>query len=332
MDSDKQKLLQFLTAYWVSQAIMVAAKLGIADLVKDGPRSVEELATATGAHAPSLHRLLRGLASVGIFEADGAGRFGLTGMARCLLDGPMSQRAVALMLADEHYTAWGELLYSVQTGQPAFDKVFGKPVFDYMAEHPEQARIFDAAMTGFHGEETQRIIDAYDFSQFGTVVDIGGGNGSVLVPLLQRNKNVRGILFDLANVIERAKPQLAAAGIADRCDAVAGDFFKQVVPGGDAYFMRHIIHDWTDEQCTVILRNIRKVIPPHGKLLVCEMVIPPGNEPNIGKLLDLNMLVIPGGRERTAEEYDALFAGAGFKLERIVPTSSTVSVVEGRPG
>jgi ubiquinone/menaquinone biosynthesis C-methylase UbiE len=331
MESDKQKLLQFLTGYWVSQAVMAAAKLGIADLVKDQPQTVDELAKATGTHAQSLHRLLRGLASVGIFAADDQGRFGLTEMARCLIEGPMSQRAVALMLSGEHYASWGELLYSVQTGKPAFDKIYGKPIFDWLTEHPDEAKIFDAAMTGFHGEETQRIIDAYDFSQFGTVVDIGGGNGSVLTPLLQRNKNVHGILFDLANVIERARPQLASAGIADRCDAVAGDFFKAIVPGGDAYFMRHIIHDWTDEQCTTILRNIRKVIPPHGKLLVCEMVIPPGNEPHVGKLLDLNMLVIPGGRERTAEEYDTLFAGAGFKLERIVPTKSTVSVVEGRP-
>jgi hypothetical protein len=331
METAKQQLLKYLCGYWISQAIMVAAKLGIADLVKDGAKSADELAAATNTHSQSLHRLLRGLASVGIFEADQAGRFGLTDMSRCLLDEPMSQRAVALMLADEHYAAWEQLLYSVQTGKPAFDKIFGKPVFDWLGEHPEQATIFDAAMTGFHGEETQRIIDAYDFGQFNTVVDIGGGNGSVLIPLLQRFSNVRGILFDLPNVIERARPNLTSAGVADRCEPVAGDFFKSIVAGGDAYMMRHIIHDWTDEQCTSILQNVRQVIPLHGRLLVIEMVIPPGNEPHFGKLLDLNMLVIPGGRERTEEEYDKLFAGAGFKLERIVPTKAAVSVVEGRP-
>jgi ubiquinone/menaquinone biosynthesis C-methylase UbiE len=331
MESTKQKLLQMITGYWVSQAIFVAAKLGIADLVKDEPKTADELAKATGTHAPSLYRLLRGLASVEIFAIDDVDRFGLTDMARCLVDGPMSQRSVALMLGDEHYGAWSELLYSVQTGKPGFDKLYGKPVFDWYGEHPEQAKIFDAAMTGFHGEETQKTIDAYDFSQFKTVVDIGGGNGSVMIPVLQRNPNVRGILFDLASVIERSKPALERAGVADRCQAVAGDFFKSVVAGGDAYMMRHIIHDWTDEQCTTILKNIRQVIPPSGQLLVVEIVIPPGNEPNFGKFLDLNMLVIPGGRERTEEEYATLFAGAGFKLERIVPTKSAVSIIIGKP-
>jgi hypothetical protein len=191
------------------------------------------------------------------------------------LDEPLSQRAVAIMMGDEHYGAWRGLLYSVQTGKPAFDHLYGKPIFDWYAEHPEEARIFDAAMTGFHGEETQKIIDAYDFSQFQTVVDIGGGNGSVLLPLLQRNSSVRGILFDLPGVIERARPGLAKAGLAGRCQAVAGNFFESVVAGGDCYLMRHIIHDWTDEQSLTILRNIRKVIPANGKLLVIEMVIRP---------------------------------------------------------
>ena len=331
MDSAKQKLLRLLTAYWISQAIHVAAKLGIADLIKDQPKTAAELAEATGTHPPSLHRLLRGLASVEIFATDESGRFGLTDMARCLLDEPLSQRAVAIMLGDEHYASWGDLLYSVQTGKPAFDHRYGKPVFDWLSEHPEQAKIFDAAMTGFHGEETQKIIDAYDFAPFRTVVDVGGGNGSVLIPMLNRYPNVRGVLFDLPGVVERARSNLARAGLAHRCEAVAGDFFKEVVAGGDAYLMRHIIHDWTDEQSTTILQNIRKVIPPSGKLLVVEMVIPSGNEPHFGKLLDLNMLVIPGGRERTEAEYRKLYAQAGFSLERIVPTESQVSIVEGRP-
>jgi ubiquinone/menaquinone biosynthesis C-methylase UbiE len=331
MDSPKQQLLQMLTSYWISQTIHVAAKLGIADLVKDKPKTAAELAQATKTHAPSLHRLLRGLASVGIFAADDAGRFGLTEMARCLLDEPLSQRAVAIMMGDEHYASWGHLFHSVQTGKPAFDHLFGKPIFDWYSEHPEQAKIFDAAMTGFHGEETQKIIDAYDFAPFKTVVDIGGGNGSVLTPLLLRYPSARGILFDLAGVIERAKPNLAKAGLGQRCQAVAGNFFESVVAGGDAYLMRHIIHDWTDEQSLTILRNIRKVIAAHGKLLVIEMVIPPGNEPHFGKLLDLNMLVIPGGQERTEAEYRRLYADAGFQLERVVPTKAEVSIVEGRP-
>jgi ubiquinone/menaquinone biosynthesis C-methylase UbiE len=331
MDSPKQKLLQMLTSYWIAQAIHVAAKLGIADLVKNGPVACDELAKATKTHARSLYRVLRALASVGIFAEDERGRFGLTDMARCLLDEHGSQRAVAIMMGEEHYASWAHLLYSVQTGKPAFDHVFGKPIFDYLSEHSEQAKIFDAAMTGFHGEETPTMIDAYDFGQFKTVVDVGGGNGTVLAAILRKHPGVHGILFDLEGVIGRAKENLAKAGVANRCQTVAGSFFKSVAPGGDAYVMRHIIHDWTDEQCRTILGNIRNVIPNAGKLLVIEMVIPPGNDANLGKLLDLNMLVMPGGQERTEAEYRKLFESSGFKLERIVPTKTQVSVVEGKP-
>jgi ubiquinone/menaquinone biosynthesis C-methylase UbiE len=331
MDSPKAKLLRMLTGYWLSQAIHVAARLGIADLVKDEPKTAAELARLTGTHPLALHRLLRALASVGIFAADEDGRFGLTDMARCLLDEPMSQRAVALMLGDEHYASWGQLLYSVKTGKPAFDHLYGKPVFDWLSEHPEQAKIFDAAMTGFHGEETQKIIDAYDFGGFKTVVDVGGGNGSVLTAVLSRYPGVRGILYDLPGVIDRARGSLAKAGLAERCQAVAGSFFEKIVPGGDCYLMRHIIHDWTDEQSFTILKNVRKVIPSEGRLLIIEMVIPPGNEEHFGKLLDLNMLVIPGGQERTEARYRALLKQAGFALELIVPTKAEVSIVEGRP-
>jgi len=331
MDSPKQKLLQMLVAYWTSQAIHVVAKLGVADLVKDGPKSADDLAKATKTHARSLYRVLRALASVGIFAEDDRGRFGLTDVARCLLDEHGSQRAVAMMMGEEHYASWAHLLYSVQTGKPAFDHVYGKPIFDYLSEHSEQAKIFDAAMTGFHGEETQTMIDAYDFSPFKTVVDVGGGNGTVISAILRKHPGVNGILFDLEGVIGRAKENLAKAGLTNRCQTITGSFFKSVCPGGNAYVMRHIIHDWTDEQCRTILGNIRKVIPSTGKLLVIEMVIPPGNDANLGKLLDLNMLVMPGGQERTEAEYRKLYESAGFKLERIVPTKTQVSVIEGKP-
>ena len=331
MDSPKAQLLRMLTGYWLSQSIHVAAKLGIADLVKNEPKTAAELARLTETHPLALHRLLRALASVGIFAADEDGRFGLTDMARCLLDEPMSQRAVALMLGDEHYASWGQLLYSIKTGKPAFDHLYGKPIFDWLGEHPEQAKIFDAAMTGFHGEETQKIIDAYDFGTFKTVVDIGGGNGSVLTAILRRYPSVRGILFDLPGVIDRAKANLAKAGLAQRCQTAAGSFFEKIVPGGDCYMMRHIIHDWNDEQSFTILKNVRKVIPPEGRLLIIEMIIPPGNEQHLSKLLDLNMLVIPGGQERTEAKYRALLKQAGFALELVVPTKAEVSIIEGRP-
>jgi O-methyltransferase domain/Dimerisation domain len=335
MDEQKppphRQVLQILTAYWAAQAVHVAAKLRLADHVKDGPRTSAELARETNTQPQALYRLLRALASVGCFAEDAQGRFGLTPMAECLLDRPGSQYNVALMMGDEHYRAWGDLLYSVQTGKPAFDKIYGKPVFDYLSEHAEQARIFDGAMTGFHGPETQAMIDAYDFSGIGTLVDVGGGNGTVLTAVLKRNPALKGVLYDLPGVIERATKNIADVGLADRCRAVPGSFFEGVPPGGDAYMMRHIIHDWTDEQSLTILRHCRKAMPANGRLLVIEMVIEPGNAPDVAKFLDLNMLVLPGGRERTAAEYRDLYAKAGFRLERIVPTPAPVSVIEGRP-
>lgn len=332
-DTPQDVMMRMLSGYWVAQSLHVAAQLGLADLVKNGPRAVADLATATGTHTRSLHRLLRTLASVGVFAEDAQGRFGLTPLAECLRsDRPGSQYSVALMMGEEHYRAWGDLLYSVQTGRPAFDRLYGQPIFPYLASNPRAARIFDDAMTGVHGAETADMLDAYDFSGLGTLVDVGGGNGSVLIATLQRNPNLRGILFDRADVVERAKANLDAAGLGGRCAAASGNFFEAVPPGGDAYFMRHIIHDWDDEQSLTILRNCRKAVPASGKLLLVEAVIPPGNEPFFGKLMDLNMLVIPGGLERTEAEYRELFSAAGFRLARIVPTRSWVSVIEAVPG
>jgi hypothetical protein len=324
-------LLEMLTGYWKAQSISVAARLRIADLVQDGPKTADELAKATGTHAPSLYRLLRALASVGIVVEDASQRFGTTPLAACLLDKPGSQRAVALMIGDEHYRAWGDLLYSVETGKTAFEHIYRQPVFEYLAERPEQAKIFDAAMVGVHGAETQAMLDAYDFSPFRKLVDVGGGNGSVLCAILGKYSSLQGILYDRPDVIERARADLRAAGLEQRCAAVGGSFFESVPAGGDAYFMRHIIHDWYDEQCLTILRYIRKVIPEEGRLLLVESVIPPGNAPSFAKFLDLNMLVIPGGMERTETQYRQLFAAAGFRLTRIVPTRLEPSIIEGEP-
>jgi hypothetical protein len=320
------------TGFWISQCLHAAAALGIADLLRDGPQTPQNLARTTSTHTHSLHRLLRGLASVGVFVEDEQGRFGLTELAQLLRsDVPGSMRSAALMIGDEHYRAWGDLLHSLRTGKPAFDHVYGQPVFDYLSAHPEQARIFDEAMVGVHGAETAAMLDAYDFSGFGTVIDVGGGNGSVITAVLQRHTKVRGILSDLPHVVERAAANLQVAGVKDRCQTVGGSFFESVPPGGDAYLMRHIIHDWNDEQSLTILRNCRQVMGAGSKLLVVEGVVPVGNEPSFTKLLDLNMLVIPGGMERTEREYRELYATAGFRLERIVPTRMEVSVIEGVP-
>jgi ubiquinone/menaquinone biosynthesis C-methylase UbiE len=325
-------MTRLLTGYWISQAVHVAAQLGVADLLKDGPRTISDLARATGTHARSLYRLLRALASEGIFAEDTQGRFVLTPLGECLRsDVPNSQRSLAIMNGEEHYRCWGELLYSVQTGQTAFEKLFGQPIFHYLAAHPRQARIFDEGMVGVHGAETKAMLDAYDFSKFGTLVDIGGGNGSLLLATLQRHPSLRGVVYDRPDVIERAQANLKAAGLENRCSLTGGDFFESVPPGRDAYLMRHIIHDWNDDQCRTILRNCRKVVPPSGKLLLIESVIPPGNDPCFAKFLDLTMLVIPGGMERTEGEYRELLASAGFRLERIVPTASVIHVIESAP-
>jgi hypothetical protein len=323
-------LLKMLTGFWTSQAIHVAAKLGIADLVKDGPRTADDLARATQTHGRSLYRLLRALASIGVFAEDGAGRFGLTPMAACLVgDAPGSLRAAATAMGEEHYRSWGDLLYSVRTGNTAFDHVFGQPIFSYLAAHPRAAGLFDETMTGVHGAETAAMLEVYDFTPIGTLVDVGGGNGTTLAGILAKDPLLHGILFDRPDVIDRARETLKAAAMEHRCLTVGGDFFQSVPVGGDAYLLRHILHDWTDDQCLTILRNIRKAMLPRAKLLVVESVIPPGNEPFFGKFLDVNMLVIPGGMERTEAEYRQLFANGGFKLTRIIPTRMEVSVIEG---
>lgn len=328
--SPQEKIARMVTASWVAQAIYVAAKLGIADMLEDGPRTAEELAEASETHARSLYRLLRALASLGIFSEGEGRQFSLTPMAECLRTvGPGSQRALALMAGEEQYHAWGDLLWSVKTGQTAFDKVYGRPIFDYLAERPEQARIFDAAMTSIHGRETAAFLDAYDLAGVEVVADIGGGNGSTLAGILTRHPALKGILYDLPGVADHASKELDAAGLSGRCEAVGGSFFESVPGGADVYLLRHIIHDWDDEKAKTILKHVHDAMDTGARLLVVETVIPPGNEPSFAKVLDLTMLLIPGGQERTEEEYRALFAAAGFRLTKIVPTAADVSVIEG---
>ena len=325
-------LREMLTGYWTAQAIHAAAVLGVADLLKDGPRTSADLAAVTGTHERSLYRLLRALVSVGVFAEEAPGHFGLSPLAECLrTDAVNSVRAMAIMTGSEHYHSWGDLLYSIRTGQTAFEHLYGQPIFPYLATHPEAAQVFDDAMTAIHGAETAAMLDAYDFGPFQTLVDVGGGNGSLLTAALQRYPALRGILFDRADVVDRARPLLKAAGLEERCPAVAGSFFSSVPAGGDAYLMRHIIHDWNDVLALSILRNCRQVMPVGGRLLLIESVIPPGPGASWSKFLDLNMLVIPGGMERTEAEYRDLLALAGFRLERIVPTRTEICLIEGLP-
>jgi hypothetical protein len=298
--------------------------------MKNGLQTVDEMAKASGTHPRSLFRLLRALASIGVFAQHDERRFVLTPLAdRLRGDVPGSQRAMAITAGEEHYQAWGELLYSVRSGQPAFDKLYGKPIFEYLSQHPEQATLFDETMVGVHGRESGAMLEAYDFSGIRVLADVGGGNGSLLTAVLKNHPTLKGLLFDLPGVAERAKVNIAAAGLAERCQVVGGNFFEAIPAGADAYLLRHIIHDWNDERSAQILRNVHRALPATGKLLLVESVIPTGNEPSFGKLLDLTMLVIPGGQERTQEEYTTLYANAGFRLKRIVPTKAEVCVIEG---
>lgn len=328
----QDRLVGLMSGFWHTQAIYVAAKLGMADRLSGGPRPVAELAADTGTDPRALYRLLRALASLGLFAEDEQHRFGLTPLADGLReDAEGSVRSLAIMRGEWQYAAWGELLYSVRTGRPAFEKLYGRPLFEYLAEHPEQGRTFDAAMTGVHGRETAAILEAYEFTGVGTLADVGGGNGSLLTAVLRRYPAMQGLLFDLPAVAERARGRLAAAGLADRCRVVGGDFFESVPAGADAYLLRHVIHDWDDQRSRAILRNCHRALGGRGKVLVAEGLVPPGNEPSLSKYFDLAMLVIPGGLERTEAEYRQLFADAGFRLSRVVPTSTWVSVLEGEP-
>jgi SAM-dependent methyltransferase len=321
-----------LNGHAIAQALSVAARLQIADLVADSPLGAEELASQTGTHAPSLYRMLRTLASFGVFREDQQGRFSLTPLAGCLRkDADDSQWAFAMLAGQEFFRAWGELMYSVQTGESGFKKAFGKPIFDYLGEHPDKARLFDAAMTSVHGRESAAMLEAYDLTGVGTFVDIGGGNGKTLVAVLKRYPGMSGVLFDLPHVVEAAQGTIRSAGLESRLRTVGGSFFESVPSGGDVYLLRHIIHDWYDEQSTQILRNCRKALRDDARLLVVESVILPGNEPAVGKMLDLAMMVLPGGMERTEKQYRELFARAGFRLDKIVPTAAEVSVIEARP-
>ncbi|VTR98520.1 acetylserotonin O-methyltransferase [Tuwongella immobilis] len=322
-------MTQLIFGKWVAMAISVAAKLHLADHLANGPLSVAELATRTETHAPSLFRLLRALASVGIFAEDAAGNFAQTPLSQVLRSNvPGSMRAVADYCgADWSWRPWGQLLETVKTGQTAFDAVFGEQVFEYLSKHPHESEVFNEGMTSFSMQESPAVVAAVDFSAFGTIVDVGGGHGHLLGTILMKTPTARGIVYDLPHVVAGAPAHLAAVGLADRCRAEGGNFFE-TVPAGDAYVMKHIIHDWPDDKSITILRNCRRAANPGAKLFLVEMVIPPGNAPSPGKLLDLEMLVIASGKERTEAEYAALFAAAGWRLTRIVPTQSPTSVIE----
>ena len=328
------QLIQMGAGAWVSAAVTAAAKLGLADHLANGPRSAAELAEATGALPSVLHRFMRTLAGLGILAEGEGQRFALTPLGEALKTGaPGSARSTLLAFGGPAFTrGWEALAYSLETGKPGFEKVHGLPFFDFLAQNQEAASLFSEAMVGFHGTEPPTVAEAYDFSGVRTVVDVGGATGNMLAALLSRHAGLRGILFDLPHVVGDATALLKARGVDDRVTIETGSFFERVPKGGDAYVLSHIIHDWSEEQCLTILKNCREAMGPNGKLLIVETVLPEGNTPHQGKLQDLVMLVFPGGQERTEAEYKVLLEKAGFRLNRVVPTTSVVSIVEAVPG
>ena len=327
------QLIQMGMGYWVSRVVYAAAKLGLADLLAAGPRSAAELAGVTGTHALSLHRLMRTLAGLGILTERDAQHFALTPLGEALRAGaPGSARATLISLAGQWgWRGWEEIMYSLETGKTGFEKAYGMSVFEYLAHHPEEASHFSEAMVGFHGAEPPAVAAAYDFSGIGTLVDVGGATGNMLAAILTRHAGPRGLLFDLPHVVREAPTLFQARGVADRVAIEAGDFFKTVPAGGDAYLLSHVIHDWNEDQCLTILGHCRKAMQPDGRLLIVEMVLPAGDTPHPGKMLDMTMLVIPGGQERTEAEYAALLGKAAFRLTGVIPTESAVSIVEAVP-
>ncbi len=325
-------ILGHITGYWVSQLVFVAAKLGLADALARGPLKPAVLAKRVGANAAALHRILRALASVGVFAETADGGFRLTPAASALRrDVPGSLHSFAVMMVDRYnWDAWRELLHGVQTGALPFDHVHGLPIFEFLRQHPEEDRVFSESMASISGPENDAIARAYDFGRFQTLVDVGGAHGHLLATILRRHRRLRGILYDQPQVVAGAARSgfINERALGSRCVVQGGDFFIDVPLGADAYIMKYIIHDWSDDQATRVLSNCRHALAPGGRVLVVEHVIGRGNAPDWGKLLDINMLTLTGGQERTREEFRALFVRAGLRLRRVHPTQSALSILE----
>jgi O-methyltransferase domain/Dimerisation domain len=323
------------TGYILSRALQVAVHLRVADHLSSGPHTAAELAKAIGVNEDALYRVLRALASAGVFAEIEPRRFALTPPAALLRTGePESLSNLILWISDPfHFRVYADAMHSMKTGQPAVEKTFGVPVFEHFARDPELSAVFNDAMTTFSGVVISAALKVYDFTGVNVLVDVAGGHGAVLTSVLGAYPQMRGILFDLDHVIAGAVPRIERLGLKNRCQTVAGDFFTKVPAGGDAYIMKHIIHDWDDERSRTILKNIRVALEgkPNGRVIVLESVLEPGNAPDLGKLIDIEMLMMTSGKERTAEEFAALFASGGFEMTRIVRTESPLSVIEARP-
>ncbi|HEX5051174.1 MAG TPA: methyltransferase [Planctomycetota bacterium] len=330
MDEPRTEMMQTAIGYWLSKALFCAAKVGAADQLKDGPRHVDQIARTAGVHAESLHRILRALASVGIFEETEPFVFGLTEKAQYLrADHAQTMKHFALMVGDDLFEAWCDIYHAVETGGSAVHKRFGRDFFARIAKDLQKSHLFDRAMQEVHGGETALMLEHFDFSRFATVLDVGGGNGSTLCGILAAHPRLRGQIFDLPHVVENAREPIERAGLTGRVEIHGGDFFERVAGEADCIVMRHILHDWNDADCARILANCRTALAGGGSLLIVEKVITPGNDPSFAKLLDLNMMAI-GGKERTETQYRELLRGAGMQLHAIHTTPGPIDVIEAR--
>jgi hypothetical protein len=323
-------MMQMSTGYWLTQLIYAAAKLKVADVLRDGPKSYVDIARATGTDPKSIYRILRTLAGVGVFAETERGHFTLTPLAASLQSGvPGSMRAMAVMFGEEQYQAWGDILHALKTGTSSFEHLYGVPMFKYFVDNPEPGEIYEEAMTSVSAAEKAEILKSYDFSYIRKLVEVGGGHGSFLASILHANPSMQGILFDQPYVIEGAKDFIRAEGLTDRCELVAGNFYESVPSGGDAYSLKHVLHGCNDEQSITVLKNCHRAMVEHGKLLIVERIVGSGPDSFLAKFLDVNMMMlVTGGCERTEAEYRKIIEAAGFEVTKVVPSKSGTSVIE----
>ncbi len=322
---------QMIRGFMLSQALHVGAKLGIFDVLRDGPKTLQQIVEASGAHEGALYRLLRFLTAVDVLCEDEGRRFSCTALGALLQsDHPQSLGPLAVMYGESFlWRSWGDLYETVKTGKPGFERVHGETFFGYLAGHRAEAEIFNAAMATISGNQLPAILAAYDFAGFKKIVDVGGGHGTLLRGILEQYPNATGVLCDLPSVLAGAS-ELRQSAAATRCDLVDADIFRSVPSGGDAYILKLVLHDWSDTEAIQVLRNCRRAMAPGGKVLVMEAVVKPSNQPDLAKWLDLSMLASFTGRERTAEEFGELYAMADLRLTRMIPALN-LSIIEGVP-
>lgn len=327
------EVLNVINGYMLGVAMSALADLDVPDLLASGPKTCDELGAESGADPGALYRILRLLTAFGYFEEDGEGRFrnGHVGDAlrREAIGG--IRPFLRLVFSPVFQKIFSEFTEAVRTGTPCAEKALGMPVFEFFSKNPEAATRFNEGMVGIHGEEPAAIAHAYDFAGIERIIDVGGGTGNLITTILAANPALRGVLYDLPHVVAQAQARIDARGVAERCEAIGGSFFEEVPPA-DAYLLSHVLHDWKDDECRKILGNcLRGLRGPEGRVLVIEAVVPEGTEFHPSKIFDLVMLAMPGGKERTEAEYAALFRSAGLRLSRVIPTTTTMSVIEALP-